>query len=63
MKYSMKCPLCNQSMTIEAESDDAAIAAFMEEGKNHMKEQHPDAPSLPDEQMQAMIRFGMKKEE
>lgn len=50
-------------MTIDAESDDAAVTAFMEEGKNHMKEQHPDAPSLPEEQMQAMIRFGMKKED
>jgi hypothetical protein len=50
-------------MTIDAESDDAAVTAFMEEGKNHMNEQHPNAPSLPDEQMQAMIRFGMKKEE
>ena len=63
MKYSIKCPLRNQSMSIDAESDDAAVTAFMEEGKSHMKEQHPNAPALPDEQMQAMIRFGMKKEE
>jgi len=50
-------------MTIDAENDDAAVTAFIEEGKSHMKEQHPNAPALPDEQMQAMIRFGMKKEE
>ena len=63
MKYSMKCPLCNQSLTVEAENDDVAVSTFMEEGKKHMQEHHPNAPVLPDEQMQAMIRFGMKKEE
>jgi hypothetical protein len=63
MKYSMKCPLCNQSLTIDAENDDAAVDAFFEEGKNHMKEHHPNVPSMPEQQMQAMIRFGMKREE
>lgn len=50
-------------MTIEAENDDAAVDAFFEEGKNHMKEHHPNVPSMPEQQMQAMIRFGMKREE
>ena len=63
MKYSIKCPLCNQSTTIDAENDDAAVDAFFEESKNHMKEHHPNVPSMPEQQMQAMIRYGMKKEE
>jgi len=63
MKYSLKCPLCSQSLTIEADNDEAALERFMEEGQNHMKEHHPQVPAMPEEQMKAMIRFGMKKEE
>jgi hypothetical protein len=63
VKYSLKCPLCSQSTTIDADNDDAAVAAFLEESKKHMKEQHPMVPSMPDEQLQNLIRYGMKKEE
>lgn len=63
MKYSLKCPLCSQSTTIDADNDDAAVATFLKDGKKHMKEQHPMVPSMPDEQLQSMIRYGMKKEE
>lgn len=63
MRYSLKCPLCNKALTIEADNNDAALERFLEEGKNHMKEDHPQVPAIPEEQLKAMIRFGMKKDE
>lgn len=63
MQYSFKCPLCSQSLTINAETDDEAVEKFMEEGKVHVKEHHPGMASFPEDQMKAMIRFGMKKKE
>lgn len=63
MQYSFKCPLCNQSLTIDAETDDEAVEKFLAEGKVHVAEHHPGAASLPEEQLKAMIRFGMKKQE
>ncbi len=62
MNYSLKCPLCSQSITIDAESDDAAVERLLTEGKDHMKKHHPQLPAMADDQMKAMIRLGMKKE-
>ncbi|MBC8357978.1 MAG: hypothetical protein ISS41_00950 [Candidatus Aminicenantes bacterium] len=63
MKYSLKCPLCNQSLTIDAETENDAVEKFLSEGKVHTKKHHPNIPAMPEEQMKTMIRFGMKKQE
>jgi len=63
MKYFLKCPLCSQSLTIDADTDDDAVERFMAEGKAHTEEHHPNMPAMPEEQVKAMIRFGMKKQE
>lgn len=63
MPYSMKCPLCSQSLTIDAETDEDALEKIMKEAKTHVAENHPNFVSLPEEQIKAMVRAGMKKHE
>lgn len=62
MQYSVKCPLCSQSLTVDAESDEAAVEITLKEAKAHMETHHPFIGAMPEDQMKAMIRIGMKKE-
>lgn len=48
-------------MTVDAENDDDALAKFMVSGKEHMAQAHADAPPMSDEEMENMVRTGMKK--
>lgn len=62
MRYSIKCPLCSQSLTVDAESDEAALETILKEAKSHMEMHHPFIGALPEDQMKAMVRIGMKRE-
>jgi len=62
MQYSVKCPLCSQNLMIDAESDEAALEVILKEAKAHMETHHPFVGAMPDDQMKAMIRIGMKRE-
>ena len=63
MQYELSCPLCTQSLTIDAETDDEAMEKFMKEAKAHVVEQHPNFASAPEEMLKGMIQAGMKKKE
>lgn len=60
MTYSFQCQ-CGKMLTVEAESDDAALDQLMSVGADHMAEVHADAPPMSDEEMKNMLRSGMKK--
>jgi uncharacterized protein YbaR (Trm112 family) len=63
MQYILNCPLCNQSLAIDAETDDEAMEKFMKEAKAHVVELHPNLASAPEEMLKGMVQAGMKKKE
>jgi len=62
MKYSYTCPLCKESVTVDADSDEKALDLIFVQGKAHAKEAHSSFP-VPDDMLRLMIKDGMKKEE
>ena len=63
MKYSFKCPACDQVITVVADSDDEAIGKINAEGAIHAQQVHPDMPPMSEEQMTQMVRESMTREE
>ena len=63
MKYSFTCPACNQSVTVDAETDQEAIEKIIEEGKDHAAKVHPELGPLSEDQMRAFVQVGLKKHE
>ena len=61
MKYSFSCPLCRESVTVEAPTDAEAVEMILTQGRQHAKEAHPKFP-VPDAMLKSMIQTGMKKE-
>ena len=62
-KYTFKCPGCSAPIVVKAENDDEAVDKLMVEGGNHKKEDHPNDPEVPEEDMKKMVREQMTKEE
>ena len=62
MKYSYSCPLCKESLTVDADSEEKALDLIFTQGKAHAKEAHPGFP-VPDDMLRLMIKDGMKKED
>ena len=61
VKYYLICPVCNQSIFAEADTDEEAVDKLAIEGKDHEAKFHSDMSPVKDEDMKAMIRTGMKK--
>jgi predicted small metal-binding protein len=62
MKYSFKCPApCNYEIKVDAQTDDDAMNKIMAAGQVHVRESHPDMPSMSEQQMKDMLKAGMKK--
>ncbi len=60
MAYEMKCPLCGQEMSVDAESEDAAIESILAEGIKHVQEAHKDLP-MDEGMLKQLIQTNMKK--
>ena len=62
LKYTYSCPLCKESVTIEAVTEEEALEMIISEGKEHAKTAHPGFP-IPEQMLRNMIKGGMKKVE
>lgn len=63
MKYSISCPLCQQSVIVDAETDEQALDKIVKEGEIHAKEVHPKMQPMPEQLMRKLVQAGMKKKE
>lgn len=61
--HSMKCPVegCDEIIKAHAHSDDEAIKAIMEGGKEHFAKAHPDEKGMSDAEMEKMTKDSMQK--
>jgi hypothetical protein len=62
LKYTYSCPLCKESVTVEAATEEEALEMITKEGKDHAKTAHPGFP-IPEQMLRNMIKGGMKKVE
>ena len=62
LKYTYSCPLCKESVTIDAATEEEALEMIIAEGKTHAKTAHPGFP-IPEQMLRNMIKGGMKKVE
>lgn len=61
MQYSLACPACEHTLTVDAQNDEGAIEKFMEEGKIHLIQAHPEMAATPEEGLRNMVRTNMRK--
>lgn len=61
MQYSFTCPLkgCNQTLTVEAQTNEEAVDKLTEEAKEHLKTTHPEIKKT-DEEVREDIQSQMK---
>ncbi len=60
MAYEMKCPLCSQEMSVDAESEAEALELIFDEGIKHVQEAHKDLP-MDEDMLKQLIQTNMKK--
>ena len=60
MAYEMKCPLCGQEMSVDAESEAAALELILAESIKHVQEAHKDLP-MDEDMLKQLIQTNMKK--
>lgn len=62
MKYTLKCPMCEEVMTVEADTEEEAMKMMKEKGTAHMMAMHKDAPTMTEEESEKMIKENWKAE-
>lgn len=62
--YSYDCDMDHEkeTITVEADNDDAAMEMMMAKVKSHLGEKHSDMAEMSDDDMKAQIMGGWKKE-
>ena len=62
MKYSFTCPPDGKVLVAVAKNDAEAIKKLTALGKEHVKEAHPPAAPMTDEEWEKFLRAGWKKQ-
>lgn len=60
MEYTFTC-VCGHITKVEAMNDDQAVSKLMTAGKEHAAAVHPDMADVSMNEMEEMVRSGMKK--